>query len=103
VQRVLVELAAGEHRRPLVEQADQRADEAGLALPALAEQHQVVAGDQRPFDLRDDGVLEADHAGQARLAGLQAGQQVAAELGLDGPEDGSAGAERAEGRRRGRR
>ena len=51
VQRVLVELAADEDRRPLVEQADEGADQAGLALAALAEQDEVVAGDERPLDL----------------------------------------------------
>ena len=83
VQRVLVELAADEDRRPLVEQADERADQPGLALAALAEQDQVVAGDQRPLDLGHDGVLEADHAGQAGLAAAEPGEQVGAELGLD--------------------
>src|SRR5919107_853839 len=98
VQRVLVELAADEHRRPLVEQADQGADQPGLALAALAEQDEVVAGDEGPLDLGDDGVLEADHAGQAGLAGADAGEQVGADLGLDRPEGGSVGTELAEGR-----
>ena len=76
VQRVLVELAADEHRRPLVEQADEGADQPGLALAALAEQDQVVAGDQGALDLGDDGVVEADHAGQAGLAAAEPGEQV---------------------------
>ena len=97
VQRVLVELAADEHRRPLVEQADQGADQAGLALAALAEQDEVVTGDERPLDLGEHGVLEADHAGQAGLAPAEPGQQVAAQLGLDRAEDGAAVAELAEG------
>ena len=60
---VLAELGAGDHRRPLVEQADQGAQQPGLALAALAEQHDVVAGDQRPLELRDHGVLEAVQPG----------------------------------------
>ena len=32
---------------------DQRADQPGLALAALAEQHHVVPGEQRPFFTRD--------------------------------------------------
>ena len=62
--RVLVELAAGDHRRPLVEQADEGADQPGLALAALAEQHEVVAGQQRALDLGQHGVVEADDAGE---------------------------------------
>ena len=83
LQRVLVELGAGDHRRPLVEQADQRADQPGLALAALAEQHDVVAGEQGPLELGQHGVVEADDAGNAGLAGAQPGQQVVAELLLD--------------------
>ena len=59
---VLAELGAGDDRGPLVEQRDQRAQEPGLALAALAEQHDVVAREQRPLDLRDDGVGEAVQA-----------------------------------------
>ena len=96
LQRVLVELAADQHRRPLVEQADQGADEPGLALAALAEQDQVVPGDERALDLGDDGVLEPDDAGQRGLAGGQPGEQVVADLGLDRPGGGAAGAELAQ-------
>jgi hypothetical protein len=62
------ELGAGQHRGPLVEQAGQRADQPGLALAALAEQHQVVTGEQGPLHLRQHGVLEAEDAGERRLA-----------------------------------
>ena len=55
---VLAELGAGDHRGPLVEEADQRAEQPGLALAALAEQDDVVAGEQRALDLRDHGVGE---------------------------------------------
>ena len=72
--RVLVDLAAGDDRRPLVEQPDQGADQPGLALAALAEQHQVVAGEQGPLELGQDGVVEADDAGEAVLAGGAAGR-----------------------------
>ena len=36
----------------------------GLALPALTEQHDVVAGEQGTLDLGDDGLVEADDARQ---------------------------------------
>ena len=48
VVRMVVDLAAGDDRRPLVQQADQRADQPGLALAALAEQDDVVAGEDAP-------------------------------------------------------
>ena len=61
----------------------QGADQPGLALAALAEQHQVVAGEQGPLDLGQDGVVVADDAGEGRLAGAHPGEQVGAELLLD--------------------
>jgi hypothetical protein len=63
---------------------DQRADQPGLALPALAEQHDVVAGQQGPLQLRQDGVVEADDAGEALAAAGEVGQQVVPDLLLDG-------------------
>jgi hypothetical protein len=62
--RVVVEFATAEDRQPLVEQADQQPRHTGLGLPALAEEHEVVAGQDRVLDGRDDGVVEADDAGQ---------------------------------------
>ena len=70
-------------RRPLVEQADKRADQAGLALAALAEQDDVVAGEQRALDLGEDRVVEADDAGKGGSSGGEAVEQVLADLGLD--------------------
>ncbi len=55
-----------DHRRPLVEQADQGAQQPGLALAALAEQHDVVAGEQGPLELGDDG---ASRSRAARATG----------------------------------
>ena len=99
--RVVVDLAARDVRRPLVEQPDQRADQPGLALAALAEQDEVVAGEQGPLDLGQHRVVEAEDAGEGGLAGGQARQQVGAHLDLDGPVDVAAVAEVAQ-RRRGR-
>jgi hypothetical protein len=42
-----------------------------------------VAGEQGPFDLGQDGVVEADDVGEARLAGGEAGEQVGTHLLLD--------------------
>ena len=78
--RVLVDLAAGDDRRPLVEQPDQGADQPGLALAALAEQHEVVPGEQGALELGQHGVVEADDAGEGGLARAQPGEQVVADL-----------------------
>jgi hypothetical protein len=96
--RVLVQLGAGQHRGPLVEQAGQRADQPGLALAPLAEQHQVVTGEQRPLDLRQHRVVEAEDAGEGGLPGGEPGEQVVAHLGLDRLVHVAAGAQLAERR-----
>ena len=75
VVRVVVDLAAGDDRHPLVEQAGERADHAGLGLAALAEEDHVVAGEQRVLELRQDGVLVAEHAVDERLARARSGRR----------------------------
>ena len=76
--RVVVDLAAGDDRRPLVEQADQRPDQPGLALPALAEEDDVVAGEQGALDLGQHGVVEADDAREGEVPGPQPGRSGSA-------------------------
>src|SRR5699024_6493994 len=80
------------------------AQQTRLALPALAEQDQVVAGDQRALELRDDRVLESVEAGPRVLAGGESAQEVGADLVAEGAQFVAAGPEFAEGRdgRRGR-
>ena len=75
--RVVVDLAAGDDRHPLVEQLGERADHAGLRLAALAEEDHVVAGDERVLELRQHGVLVADHAVDERPALGDARDRVA--------------------------
>ncbi len=95
--RVLADLRPVDDRGPLVEQADQGAQQAGLALAALAEQDDVVPGDEGPLELRDDGGLEAVDP-RPRVAPLaQGGQEVVADLG---PHGLLAGARRLGARRR---
>ncbi|PQM47101.1 hypothetical protein C1Y40_02707 [Mycobacterium talmoniae] len=97
---MLAELGAGDHRRPLVEQTDQRPQQPGLALAAFAEQHEVVTGDQRPLQLRDHGVVEAPDPRPDRFtigAFGEAGQQVLPDFGFDPPLAVAGGAQFAEG------
>jgi hypothetical protein len=99
---MVVDLASGDDRRPLVEEPGQRSDQASLALAALTEQHQVVAGQQGAFDFRRDGLVESHDAGQRRLARREAGDEVGADLGLDGSVDVPGRAKLAQGRDLGR-
>ena len=84
VERVVVDLAAGDDRDLVVQQVDQGADDAGLRLAALAEEDDVLAGEDRVLELRDDGVFEAEDAGEHVLALAHLVDQVAAHLLLDG-------------------
>ena len=83
--RVVVDLAPGDRRRPLVEQADERTDDARLRLAALTEEDDVVAGEQGVLELRQHRVVEADHPVDERLARRDAGQGVRPDLLLDRP------------------
>jgi hypothetical protein len=80
-----VDLTTCDLRAPFVQQRDQGAHQSGLALPPLAEQDQVVPGQQRRLQLRQHGLIEADDAREGDLVGTQAGQQVGAQLLLGGP------------------
>ena len=97
LERVLAQLGPGDDRRPLVEQADQAAQQAGLALAALAEQHDVVAGEQGPLELGDDAAAEAVQPRPRVAPGRQGGEQVVADLGAHGPGDVPGGAQLADG------
>ena len=71
----------------------------GLGLAALAEEDDVLAGEDGVFHLGDDGVFIAHDAGEEGAALTHAGHEVAADFLPDG-EDAVAGlAELAEGRR----
>ena len=82
-ERVVVDLAAGERRQLLVEQLDQQPRDPRLGLAALAEEDDVLAGEDRVLDLRDDRLVVADDAGQERLAAREARDEVVAHLLLD--------------------
>ena len=60
---------------------DERAQQAGLALSALAEQDDVVAGEQGALELGDDRPVEPVDPRPGVLARAQLGEQVVADLG----------------------
>ena len=78
--RVLPQLGAVDHRGPLVEQARQGAQDPRLALAPLAEQHDVVPGDERALELRHDRVLEAVQAGPGIVALAEGRKEIGADL-----------------------
>ena len=81
---VVVDLAAGDDRHPLVEEVGERPDDAGLRLTPLPQEDHVVAGEDGVLELREDGVLVAEHALDQRLPRPDAGDGVASHLLLDG-------------------
>ena len=84
VERVVVDLAAGDDRDLVVEEGDEGADEAGLGLAALAEEDDVLAGEDGVLEVRDDGLFVADDAGEVGLSLLDALDEVLAHLLLHG-------------------
>jgi hypothetical protein len=60
-----------------------------------------VACQYGALDLREHGVVESDDAGKALLPGLQALEQVVAQLGLDGTVNVAAREQATTGGRKG--
>ena len=73
VQGVFAQLGVGDGGHVIVEKLRQSSQQAGLALATLAEQHDVVARDDRALDLGQHGVLEAVQARPGVLASLKLG------------------------------
>ena len=81
---IVPDLGSGHLRDPFVEQRGQGPDDPGLGLAPLAQEDDVVAGQEGVLQLGQDGVLEAEdplHQGQA--GGDPAGR-VAPDLLVDG-------------------
>src|SRR5262249_14956995 len=85
--RVVVYLAALDGRGPVVEQPGHRADQPGLPLAALAEQDDVVPGDERALDVRQDTLVEPDDAGKPVLPGPHPREQGLSYFLLDASVD----------------
>ena len=100
-QRVVVELATADDRQPRVEQADQQPRHPGLGLAALAEEDEVVTGQDRVLDRRDDRLLVADDAREDLRPDGQPLEEVGAKLLLDGPRAPTRCAKVGQGRRGG--
>ena len=96
---MIVDLAPLDDGHLGVEELDHRAHEARLGLAALAQQDQVVAGQDAALQRRQHGVVEPDEAGEEVLAGLQPREQVVAELLLHGSVGVARGPELADGAR----
>ena len=88
---IVAQLRAGNVRNGGVKQRGQRTQNARLRLPAQAEQDEVVPREHGVYDLRHDGVVVADDAGEERFFRLrgraQARNQVVAELVFDRAAD----------------
>ena len=93
---IVVDLGTGDDGHPFVEQSGERTDHAGLGLTAFAEEDDVMTGEQCVLELRQHGVLIAEHVGEQRFTGPNAGDGVGPQLLLDrtaGPARGSQGTE----------
>ena len=58
--RAVIYLAAIDHRDLVVQQRDQGADQAALRLPTLAQEDDILPGEDRVLDLRDDRPVISD-------------------------------------------
>ncbi len=85
VERMLAQFGSGDDRRPLVEQTGKAAQQPRLALPALAQQHDVVSGEQGAFQLRDHRRVESVDAGPRVAAVGERRQEVLSQLDAQRP------------------
>ena len=83
-ERIIVDLAPRDHGNRVVEQRRERAEDARLRLTAKTEQDKVVPREQGVHDLRNDGLVVADNAGEDGAALRESGEQIGAQLVLHG-------------------
>ena len=95
--RVVVHLATLHDRDLVVEELDEVADQAGLRLPPLAEQDDVVAGEDPPLEPGQDGAPVANDRAEELLSPVQPFDEVVAQLLLDGAVGVAGRAELAQG------
>ena len=86
-----------------VQEADQEPHQPAFGLPLLAQEEQIVPGDQAEVDLRDDGVVVSDDAGEEFLAPAEHPDEIVVDFAFDRPGDPAAGAQLPQVRRFGDR
>jgi hypothetical protein len=94
-----VHLRTLDHRDLVVEQLDQASDQPGLALTALAQHDDVVAGQNRSFQSRDDRVVVSDDPGEELDSGPHLCDEVVAKLFFHAPLGPTRGLQVSEGAR----
>ena len=71
-------------RRLLVEESRQQAHQPALRLPLLAEEKQVVLGDQSEVDLGNDRAVVADDAGKEVFARGEHADEIVVDFAFNG-------------------
>ena len=84
-ERIVVNLASRNDGNRVIEKFGQRAKDAALRLAAQAEEDEVVPGQNRVDDLRDDGLFVSDDAGKERGLRAEPCDQVLPDLVLHWP------------------
>ena len=74
--RIVVDLAALNDRYALVEKGHETPNQARFSLSAFAEKDHVMAGKNRVFNFRYDGIIIADDTGQNPLAAFKVANEV---------------------------
>ena len=69
VKRIVVDFRTRDYRQTLVKEFRQLSNDAALRLAAQTEQDDVVTRQNRVDELRNDGVVVTDNAGEQFLAG----------------------------------
>src|SRR6185437_4439804 len=80
VERVFRDLAMREHRRRLIQQVHERADNARLRLPTFAKKYDVLSGEDGVDDVRDNRLFVTENAGKELLTCPNLRYQVFAHL-----------------------
>ena len=78
--RTVIDLASLDRRHPFVEQVGQRSDDARLGLPAFAQEHHVMPGEDAVFDLGNDRVFVTENPRHQALLVAQQPEQIVAHL-----------------------
>ncbi len=63
-QRMIVDLGAGDDRNRFIEEMDQLTEHPGLGLTAQTQEQDIMLGQDRVLDLRDNGLLVAEDVGK---------------------------------------